>query len=237
MTWSLPYPLGGEDSRQRSRYEDWVLTQVPPWLRRTVGGAIMQGIAATADSLVDRLAHGVRLRFPNTDTDALAIAGRERRIVRGPSEGPDEYALRVQGWLDAHRTRGSVYALLEQWNAYNATRRAIDVLYQSGTLYKLYEVVSPIDRAIISWETPPEGGWAQAWCFLFEDADPTPVSAATDAELGAIPRLWSAAHMSPLNVVLVWPGARLWGYPAAGLTWTEQEALYTWDNLVPHRVS
>lgn len=237
MSFPLPYPLDGDPSRDRTLYQNEIKRIVPPWLRRTVGGAIMSSIGIVVDAMIDRAAWGVRLRFPDVDEDALAIVGRERRIVRGPAEDLTTYAGRVQGWLDAHRERGSVYALLEQMRAYFAAApRAVDVLYHSGTLYKLYENVGlPIDRAIIGWQ--PEGDqWAQAWVFLFEDADPTPVSAATDADLSIIPRLWNAAHMLPLHVVLVWPGARLWGYPDYELTWGEQEALYTWGDLVPHRV-
>lgn len=236
MPWTLPYPLGGLASGQRYRYESWIIRVVPPWLRRTNGGAMLRAIAAVADALEDRAVAGVRLRFPYEDEDALAIQGREKRIVRGPGEEPTVYAGRVQAWRQAHQKRGSVYALLEQWRAYLADApRAVDVLYHSGTLYKLYENVGlPIDRAIISWS--PEGTqWAQAWCFLFEDADPGVITAAEDAALSAIPRLWNAAHMLPLHVILTWPGAALWEYPVDGLTWTEDAALYTWDD-VPHTV-
>ena len=83
---------------------------------------------------------------------SLAVVGRERRIVRGPGESAPAYAERVRQWRPAHRHRGSVYALLDQWNAYNVTRRAIDVLYHSGTLYKLYEAESPVERSIIFWD-------------------------------------------------------------------------------------
>ena len=237
MAWSLPYPLGGLASGQRYRYESWILRVVPPWLRRTNGGAMLRAIGAVMDALEDRAVAGVRLRFPYEDEDALAIQGREKRIVRGPGEEPTVYASRVQAWRHAHQKRGSVYALLEQWRAYLADApRAVDVLYHSGTLYKLYEGVGlPIDRAIISWD--PEGTQcAQAWCFLYEDADPGVITAAQDAELSAIPRLWNAAHMLPLHVVLCWPGARLWGFPDWELTWDEQETAYTWDELIPHTV-
>ena len=226
MPWTLPYPLGGLASGQRYRYESWILRVVPPWLRRTNGGAMLRAIGAVADALEDRAVAGVRLRFPYEDEDALAIQGREK-----PGVGDGRAAVRP-----AHQQRGSVYALLEQWRAYLADApRAVDVLYHSGTLYKLYENVGlPIDRAIISWS--PEGTqWAQAWCFLVEDADPGVITAAEDAALSAIPRLWNAAHMLPLHVILTWPGAALWEYPVDGLTWTEDAALYTWDD-VPHTV-
>lgn len=242
MTFPLAYPLGG--AAGRTNYEQEIKQRIPPWLRRRVGGGIMMAIGAVVDALAYRMAQGVALRFPFQDEDSLAIIGRERAIVRGPSEHPIVYSARVQGWLGAHRHRGSAWELLRQWKAYNGTDaydagtgQQIDVIYQSGTAYRL-DNVGNIERFIPGWGGhPPPGGWAQAWCFLYVAADPTPVSAEDDAIMAAIPRLWSAAHMLPLNVIVVWPGARLWAYPPPELTWDEQEALYTWDELVPHRVT
>lgn len=237
MAWGLPISLGASATRVRLLYERWILQKVPPWLRRRVGAAIMQSIGEVADALIDRTGYAVRLRFPRTDESSLAQLGIERRIVRGPNEDALAYAGRVQRWLEAHRHRGNVYELLEQWDAYNGTRRAIDVLYASGTLYKLYEVVSPIDRANIFWGLSNSPRWAEAWCFLFEDADPGPLTDEQVAQLTMIPRLWNAAHMLPLHVIVAWPGARLWGYPDWGLTWGEQEAAYTWADLAPRRAA
>lgn len=236
MSWELPFAFGAEVT---PTYAYQITRRVPPWLRRRVGGAILRAIGEALDILVARTGAGVALRFPTPEVDAgaLAIAGRERRIVRGLAEPGSTYALRVQRWLDAHRHRGNVYELLEQWDAYNGTRRAIDVLYASGTLYKLYEVVSPIDRAIIFWGLSNSPRWAEAWCFLYEDADPGPLTDEQVAQLTLIPRLWNAAHMLPLHVIVAWPGARLWGFPDWGLTWAEQEAAYTWAELAPRRAA
>lgn len=235
MAWGFPIALGASINRIRLLYEQWILTKVPPWLRRGTGGVLLASIGEVMDSMIDRAGLAVELRFPGTDESSLAVVGRERRIVRGPGESALAYAARVRAWRPAHRHRGSVYALLDQWDAYNVTRRAIDVLYHSGTLYKLYEVESPIERSIIFWGLQPDGTdrWAQAWCFLYEDADPGTLTADEIAQFTAIPRLWNAAHMLPLHVVVVWPGARLWEYPVNTLTWDEQEALYTWDEIVP----
>lgn len=243
MSFPLDYPLDGRPERDRRLFQHAILRIVPPWLRRTVGGALMSSIGIVMDTMVDMAADGVKLRFGDTDEDALAIAGRERGIVRGPSEDAPTYAARVQQWLPAHQRRGSAWELLRQWKAYNGsaaydagTGQDIDVIYQSGTLYRL-SASGVIARTIPGWDSPPDAGWAQAWCIVDVAADPTPVSAEDDAIMAVIPRLWNAAHMLPLNVVVTWPGARLWGYPAPTLTWDEQEALYTWDDLVPHRVT
>lgn len=230
MAWGLPFPLGASATRARLLYERWVLQKVPPWLRRRVGAAILQSIGEVADALVDRAGIAVRLRFPLTDESSLALLGSERGIVRGPDEAPLVYAGRVQRWLEAHRHRGGVYELLDQWNAYNPTRRAIDVLYASGTLYRFFEADLPIDRQIIFWGESNSPVWARAWCFLYEDADPGPLTPAEETNLTIIPRLWNAAHMLPLYVVVLWPGVKLWDYPQE--IWDEPGAVWTDDEPI-----
>lgn len=213
MSWELPITLGGEVSPFFVRR---IMRVVPPWLRRRVGGAILRAIGEVLDAMSARDDAGVALRFPTPGVDpgALAIQGRERRIVRGIGEPAATYAGRVQRWLEAHRHRGSVHEMLRQWHAYNgANPRRIDVVYYSGTRYIL-EVDGTITRDILpNFGGDGTGRWAQAWCFVYEDADPGPLTPEQEAQLTMIPRLWSAAHMLPLKVVVLWPGVGLWDYP------------------------
>ncbi len=129
----LPLELGG-DSPRGFAFEAAMLDACPPWLRRTRGAALMGAFGAVLDTLSQRAAEGVRLRFPGFDVDALPMHGRERRIQRGPLETDERYAARLWGWRQAHRGRGGPYALLEQLRAYFAdSPRQIDVVYHSGT--------------------------------------------------------------------------------------------------------
>jgi len=50
--------------------------------------------------------------FPNTD--ALPLLGRDRRIVRGFTEGPEDYALRLRHFREAWRAAGTGFGVLEQ---------------------------------------------------------------------------------------------------------------------------
>ena len=230
MSWELPFAFGAEVT---PTYAHRITQRVPPWLRRRVGGAILRAIGEVLDILIARTGAGVALRFPSPEVDAgaLAIAGRERRIVRGLGEPTSTYALRVQRWLDAHRHRGNVYEMLRQWHAYNgASPRRIDVVYYSGTRYIL-EADGTITRDILpDFGGDGTGRWAQAWCFLYEDADPGPLTPDQEAQLTMIPRLWSAAHMLPLKVVVLWPGVALWDYPPG--PWDDAEDP-TWTDAVP----
>lgn len=231
MTWPLPYPLGGAASERRERYERTVKQVVPPWLRRRVGGSILSGIGAVMDAITSRAGDAVRLRFPGVDEDALPIIGQERRIVRGPMESSYAYSQRLPGWIDAHRRRGSVYAMLEQWHGYNAdSPRRIDIVYQSGTRYVLAADGTITRDTSPGWVPDASPLWARAWAFVYEGSDPGTPSAVDAAALTVIPRLWTAAHMRPITVVILWPGVELWDYPPG--IWDEPGAL--WADDVPY---
>lgn len=153
-----------------------MLRVMPPWLRRLVGGAIVQGIGDPIDAQVDRNVEGLRLRFPDAglDEDALAYLGRERRILRGPGELGETFAVRLRKWWDAHRIRGNAYALLDQMHAYFlATNPNLEIVYvsNSGTADAKIDSAGVITRGgnvMPGWtgdgENPPQ--WARFWLLL-----------------------------------------------------------------------
>jgi hypothetical protein len=227
------------------RFETAITRLTPPWLQRSVGGRVMRGIASVVDEHVDRLSGGVRIRFPgfdplDIDPDALALTGRERRILRGPGETAATYASRLRTWWDAHRLRGGPYALLEQLRAFFAATYPVrmDVVAQSGTRYWMDED-GVITRDSIVWEGDGTGKWARIWVFFYLTALPASlithagdvlVTHAGDTLIGealgggevsdefaalftAIPREWSAAHIDKTTVVLLAGDAVLVGYP------------------------
>jgi hypothetical protein len=150
----------------------------PPWLRRSVGGRVMQGIATVLDAHVVRVVESVRLRFPGfhedaIDESALALSGRERRIRRGPLEDASTYAPRLRGFWDAHRLRGGPYALLEQLDAFFEAwlNVRMDVVYASGTRRWIDDgVPGVITRDAITWEADGSGKWARFWVFFYVPA-------------------------------------------------------------------
>ena len=111
----------------------------PPWLRRTVGGALMLSLGEQLDDLVDRTVDGLTLRFPGQGADeaALALIGADRLFRRGPEEPVANFASRLPRWFDAHRTRGGPFELLLQMRAYftGLLDVPIDLVYHSGRRY------------------------------------------------------------------------------------------------------
>jgi hypothetical protein len=198
---------------------------LPPWLMRTEGLKLIGSFADVIDDHRDRFVAGVKLRFPGLYTlDGIDKTGRERKIRRGPAEGAEVYADRLQRWWEDHRERGNAPTLLEQMLAYFV-----------GTLDAPYDVVSylgvrhvidangTITRDTITWGNDQTGNWARVWVFLVTNA--ASVSAETLESYAAIVRDWKAAHVVA-NVVVLHPQTRLWDYPQPAPTWDEG---WDWD--------
>ena len=229
----------------------------PPWLRRLIGGAVMESFGVQIDTEVDRNTEGVNLRFPNgNQADALGLIGQERRIIRGIGEGDFTFAARLREWWDAHRIRGNAYALLGQMHAYflDTLNVPIQVVANSGTRVSI-DTAGVITRDSITWNG--DGNyptkWARVWIFLelsaptyelplltesgepvlTEDGETILASVSIFAlsqsdidSICAVPREWSAAHIDETHVILLFPGAELWGYQADGTpvgTWADTD--------------
>lgn len=157
----------------RLTYASGLRRIMPPWLQRRVGGALMEAIGEQIDTLVDRTALSVKVRFPGhdpaaIDEDALALIGRDRKIRRGPAESAETYAARLRGWLDAHRLRGGDYGLLEQLYAYTRGWLDVrmDVVAQSGKR-RWIDTAGTITADSIAWGGDGSDRWARIWVFFY----------------------------------------------------------------------
>lgn len=202
----------------------------------------MGGMGDAIEFAMTRLREGVAARFPTGNRpDALAPIGRERRIRRGPGEDSFTYAARLRTWLDSHRTRGNTYSLLTQIYDYFRVSLGvpIDVVGNSGVRHML-SPTGEITRKAIVWNGDGDPTrWARLFVMInLPDAtfpvpilqengepaldvsgNPTFTSVALDslsdferAIICAVPKEWTAAHIETTKVVLLFPGARLWGY-------------------------
>lgn len=103
----------------------------PAWLVRdrfsTDGGLteietdarVLYALVLVLDELATRQAMGSQAKWPSyAPTDALALLGRDRLILRGPSEAAAAYRTRLLRWLDDHQVRGNPWALMEQIRGY-----------------------------------------------------------------------------------------------------------------------
>lgn len=152
----------------RRSFATSLVQRMPPWLRRTVGGALVRGLGDPLDAVASLTREAAAARFPTADRpDALPVIGAERRIIRGPGEPAATYAGRLRLWLDSHRTRGGAYALLEQLFAFwrYSLNVPIDVVAYSGGRESM-DTSGAITRDIIDWTGDSSGSWAQDWIFF-----------------------------------------------------------------------
>ena len=221
------------------------MTQLsPPWLRRAVGGALMQSLGVPVETESDRNVEGVDIRFPRQGghPEALSVLAQERRIIRGPGEGPVSFADRLRAWWDSHLTRGGAYALLGQMFPYfrDFLNVPIEVVANSGTRV-LLDTAGNITRDSIVWTG--DGQYPLKWArtFIMVNMTTTELSVPLLTESGipvltesglpilvevsifslgqaeedilcAVPVDWNAAHVDEVTLFLLHPGAELWGY-------------------------
>jgi hypothetical protein len=101
---------------------DRVVQAAPRWLRGWWGSRLLRTIGTQFDSLIDWAAMAVRVRYASwaagNAPDALAVIGRERGIRRGFVEVGADYAVRLQGWIDARKNKGGRYTTMDQLAGY-----------------------------------------------------------------------------------------------------------------------
>lgn len=233
-------------------FRDTIKKLVPWWLRRGVAEKILYAIAVQWDALMDALVAGVMMRFPGAySPESLPLLSRERRILRGRNESDEVHANRLKFWLDDHALRGGPYGLLGQLRGHFAAAPfPIQLVYYSGRRFSM-DVDGVVTRDDIDWSPDANAAkWARWWLFyewptpiaddgLWGDAGTygdggvwgSGLTVAEVTDLKAVPREWNAAHAIG-RLVLLPPGAELWGYPEG--TWGDGEA--TWGEAAPIQI-
>lgn len=220
-----------EIGRTRYSFIRAMVTISPPWLRRLVGGAMMESLGVPVETVLDRTIASVKQRFPNeANPQALGYIGRERRIIRGVNEDAATYAARLILWWDSHRTRGNAYALLTQAHAYfvNAENPEIDLIANSGRRHTVAPDGTITRGDFAAWTGDGEypDKWARFFFILNLPQDKifgeniytlTPEHVES---ISTVPREWSAAHIDKIYIRVLPVNGILWGYPES-LTWGE----------------
>lgn len=141
---------------------------VPAWFNRDDQAKVNQVQALMLDAHSQRLRDGITQRFPSYAGDeALALIGSDRGIIRGRSETKARYAARLKAWRwpRGHRTRGSAFALLEQFSDY----------WSGLPVWSLDASGNRHDRDVDgdesysygnSWTWDAVSGWARFWLVL-----------------------------------------------------------------------
>lgn len=110
---------------------------VPWWLRNRPGldrgYKFLWASAIMCDALVDALMRGIQAAWPGYGTPtALDETGATRGIARGLSDTDDEYAARLQSWLDDYARAGSDEAIVRGLHEYLRGRPMVRLVDRHG---------------------------------------------------------------------------------------------------------
>lgn len=233
-------PTPDPPSAEAAFWWRWLRPLLPPWLLRARGTGYLGSVAQLFDVLTTRDAESARLRWPRaSQEDALPRIGADRLLVRGTGESATAFAARLRTWRQAHRTRGSAWALLEQLRAFlgtdlGTTIEGVDVYVARGVRYTLAGDGTITRTAGVTVPATPLTAWARAWVVYRFASSPLPLSDDERARLVAIPRVWGAAHVLLSTIVDPGDGAvPIWDIlDSLAITWDELDALAVeWDDL------
>jgi hypothetical protein len=150
-------------------FRDVARNKSPRWLTGYWGERFIYSLIVQLDAIGDGLIDGVKARLPGFNVDALPLLARDRRLLRGPSESDDSFALRLRGWLDAHRRTGSPVALLSQLRAYllpESPNVTIDLIANSGQKFSINTAgVISFASGSWDWDSHPEL-WSRFWIVI-----------------------------------------------------------------------
>lgn len=172
----------------------------PRWLTEGEGGLVGYSLDLIKDAFVERLRLGFLAGFPqngpNGETapeDALALIGRDRRVVRGIDESAESYAYRLTQWLVDRRRTGNPFALMKKLAEYTGPGVAFRTVDVRGNWYSRDEDgVETSSLATGNWDWDGDTArWSRFWVIVYPGA------------------LWSAES--------TW-GAGTWGAVSTG-TW------------------
>jgi hypothetical protein len=247
---------------EQTRWRDAFTAIVPRWLRRTYAARYLGAIAYQLDAAWEAGVAGLKLRFPGLySEETLSRIGRERGIIRGPSENVDGYAARLSDWREAHRRAGGWVAQLTQLHAHftGATweslpwRPVIDAVHNGGTSSSVVQVLRCGESGAISaftrawdWDSHSPGGadalyHSRFWLILYmPDGIPPDTSGLTfgagkhwgEGNWGDGHRWGTAASTS--EVATLRTIAAAWTAPHARLDWIiVVYSASTWEDFTP----
>ncbi len=222
---------------------DTIREITPRWLRSGIAGKVLYACAVQLDAIAQAAAEGAAQQFPSrAGADALGHLGRDRRIVRGPLEPPSTYLVRLQRWLDDHRTRGNPYTLLQQVGEFWASAFEVLLVYTNGLKFTR-AVGGSIARDVSAIAPSASADWSHWWLILdgidaSDDgywSDPgtwsdggtwdTDLTVQEVENIKAVPANWNAAHCIG-HIGMVSGDGELWDYPEG--TWSDPGTWGLW---------
>lgn len=138
-------------------------TRLPFWLRAANSGRLGYAIVSVLDAIVEHLWEGIVERFPEfASEEGLEALGRDRRIVRGPSESIASYRLRLIGWREAWRNAGTIVGMLAQTRLYFAPDYVRMRIVSGNATHARWTTIEPDNTRSYLRTTSPVWDWDSA---------------------------------------------------------------------------
>lgn len=196
----------------------------PPWLKKYLGYAprFMYTPALIIDGLLDGLTQGLKAKMPGIGTPtAFTYIGRDRGIVRGPSESEAGYAARAVAWLDTWRIAGSPFAIMDALAGYiSPDTMVMRVVDNTGNWYtRAADGTRSFYRASPNnwdWDSEPTK-WFRYWVIMYPDGVWEQPKAWGDPDLwttglwGEPGEVWGVEGLSGANITDMRKLIRKWG--------------------------
>ncbi len=142
----------------------------PRWLTDGEGELAGLSLDAMKDAVAERLYEALQARLPSlAPADALALMGRDRRIVRGIFDTDAGYGARLIPWLDEWKSAGSPFALLRQLAAYCGPLPSFRTVDNRGNWHS--RAVGGAETMLLKqgnwdWDGHPEK-WSRFWVIIY----------------------------------------------------------------------
>jgi len=210
-------------------FRESIMEIAPPWLLGETGQGVQYAAGTVIDSLAEWNNEGIKAAFPGIGTpDALALIGRDRVLDRGPTETDAHYASRLSKAFDTWATAGAAPTLLKQLLAWfnPATNTPIRVVSNAAVWHSINPVTEIVTKTVVgtnwTWDGFAPVRWFRGWVILDSSAAPwlpdlwgapgtwgdggTWGSNATLTEVAQLQRIvrkWKPAHVSCLNIIVI----------------------------------
>lgn len=158
-----------DDPLRGGPYQAYQAALTPPWLKNPPASALLEGLGAAKDELLERFADAVRARaIARAGGDALALAGLERGLAPFPGEAPDAYRARLVGAFELWALAGTTAGVREVLRLAGWASSVVEYagLGGAGPGWAAFDaLVWPLERApnppSDAWSDDPPGG--DAW--------------------------------------------------------------------------
>jgi len=186
-------------------FQDFEVELMPPWLRGRWGEAWARAQGLAKDLLAEGAVQAVKARFlRDGPPDALAYAGTDRQIERGPAESDASYRARLRGAFETWRLAGTNKGILTALAVIGFTKVAIyenkDWAPGDPRWWRFWIVVEP-PHPFTTWMLGD--GTKLGTKLLGLDAGGT---AALDL-FRRVVRKWKAAHTTCEHIIIVLSGS------------------------------